>query len=942
MSDQSNGWTKNESRPPVFAEMAWLAELVETPAWVFDRSSGLILFANSVATKVFSDAQSSWQTQVHPDDQKIAGHFLTVEAWNSEWHSISLRLPNTTGSPAKTDGYQTYRVNLHRTVDGDRDTVSAVATVRDRRAGDTGNQFARSLRETPASLSAISKDESFSLWARFRSMVENLPLSVFHKDKEGRITFVNQRFCEEIDLSIADLMGKTDEDLFAPELAAKYQKDDQWVMRTKQPLRDVESHPHDENLFVETIKAPITADDGELLGVQGMFWDVTDRKKAEEALHKAKEIAEAASQAKSDFLANVSHEIRTPMNGIIGMTELMLSTPRDSADREHLELIQISAESLLSLINNILDFSKIEAGKIELESQRFDLRESLGDTLRSLALRAHGKGIDLICLFGDDVPVEIIGDVVRLRQIVVNLVANAIKFTETGFVKLTVDRDPATRPSNDNANLVRLQLAVADSGVGIPPDKQQRIFEEFEQADTSTTRQYGGTGLGLAISSRLVNLMGGDLGVESEVGVGTVFTFSIDVETDKRPVDFLVGANDLASKNILVVTKQIALGENYDARLRQHGLLSLVVHSAQHAIDALSDAQNSGAGFDLLLTEVELAGDDGVQLATQVRALPFGKSLPIVFLANSNTKDIGQDRASLGIDHQLTKPVKDSDLLKCLNLLLGELAPETTEEKSAADTLSVPESDRLLILVAEDNAVNQKLMGALLRRVGHDVVIASNGLEAVERFQTERFDLVLMDVQMPEMDGFDATFEIRKLQSEAGNRIPIIALTAHASPADRNRCLAAGMDEYMPKPIRAKELYAMIDRMTGHRTTVHTPDKTEQAKTNTVDWAAALETVGGDQELLKELLRVFISDHQRMIGDLHFAIESKNAKEARLSAHSLRGALRHLGVIDASLLAGRIEELASIDPKLTDVDELLDRFQASIEASIGEIEQFLG
>ena len=893
-----------------------LLSMIEQPAWCFHIPTGQILVANSEAATISLIPSTNWFDRIDPQDLDL----VTRIADGSQLERVlKLRMK-------VADQTVQYNVRL-RTCSPNPDAKIATTAI--------------------AIASKASEDVTTGQLqgsARFKSLVNNLPVSVIHKDVDGRVVFANRRYFESAGLtSMAPILGQTDADMFAPEYAAKFQKDDQWVMQTRQTFRDVESHPSSKHVFVETIKAPLLDNDGKLIGVQCIFWDVTDRKLAEEALRQAKEIAEAASRAKSDFLANVSHEIRTPMNGIIGLTDLMLTTSKNPDDREHLELVQISAESLLSLINNILDFSKIESGKIELEHQRFDLRESLGDTLRSLGLRAHDKGLELFCAFCLDTPVEIIGDVVRLRQIVVNLVSNAIKFTELGHVKLSVVRDRTTRPESDDKSLVRLIFSVTDTGVGVSPEKQKRIFEEFEQADTSTSRNYGGTGLGLAISSRLVGLMGGELKVESQPRFGSTFSFSIDVQVDRRPVaPPAENADPLAGCNALVVTKSIPLGDNFLTRLQGRGVVAEVVNSAKTAIEKFQHRCDAGQPFDLMLTDIELPDQSACSLVQRIRRHERGAELAVVFLANSTTRDISQSRAKLGIDQQLLKPVKDSDLFECISSLYSNFVEQiSTSSQPNSTVLRAPPQSRLQVLVVEDNAVNQTLIKALMERAGHEVVVANNGAEAVAWFAKETFDVILMDVQMPEMDGFDATNEILKLQSETRQRVPIIAVTADASPADRNRCLAAGMDEYLAKPIRAPALYALIDRLTGHHTTVYKPKTKPKAAASSIDWNAAYETVGGDEGLLKELLRVFVSDQAKLVQDIEFAIESGNHREVRLSAHSLRGSLRHLGAMHASQAAGRIEETAAADLDLIGVSELFEQFKSFVDDAVKEIDSFL-
>ena len=895
-----------------------LLSMIEQPAWCFHSPSGEVLLANSVATTLSMLPSTNWFKKIAAEDLNLV---TSIADWSQLERTLKLHL-NLGGELVP------YTVRLRTCSVSDQGKTSETAIAIATRAGTN------------------TKDRQRSKSARFKSLVDNLPVSVVHKDVEGRVIFANRQYLQTSAVdSMAPILGRTDADLFAPEFAAKFRKDDQWVMQTRQTFRDVEAHPSERHVFVETIKAPLLDDDGSLLGVQCIFWDVTDRKLAEEALRQAKEIAEAASQAKSDFLANMSHEIRTPMNGIIGLTDLMLATVKNPNDREHLELVQISAESLLSLINNILDFSKIEAGKVELESRRFDLRESLGDTLRSLGFRAHEKGLELFCSFSPDSPVEIIGDLVRLRQIVVNLVSNAIKFTENGHIEVSVVRDRTTRPEGEDNSLVRLMFSVTDTGVGIPEEKQKRIFEEFEQADSSTTRNYGGTGLGLAISSRLVSLMGGTLEVESQPRFGTTFSFSIDVQVDGRPVAKRVDELHLTDCRALVVTKSIPLGDNFQKRLEHRGVFAEVVNSGAEAIKSFRQHCDAAVPFDLMLTDVELPDQSAFSLVEQIRSDHRGRDLAVVFLANTKTRDITESRAALGIEQQLTKPVKDKDLFACIESLFDRadeegLTPKNVRADSVQDLL-LSSLNSLRVLVAEDNAVNQTLMKALLRRAGHEPVVAANGIEAVKLFRSESFDVILMDVQMPEMDGYEATYEILKLQTNRGQRVPIIALTAHASPADRNRCLAAGMDEYLSKPIRAQSLYAMIDRLTGHHTTVNTDKPETKTAVSAIDWEAAFETVGGDQGLLKELLRVFVGDQAKLVQELESAIKSGNAREVRLSAHSFRGSLRHLGVSEASRVAGRIEDKAVADPSLSGVAKLFKQFKSNIDVAVEEIHHYL-
>ena len=800
--------------------------------------------------------------------------------------------------------------------------------------------------ELPAFIGVTAKDVSMRVLAEreleeaqaiYHSLVESLPINVFRKDRDGKIVFVNKKYCDDLGMTMDELRGKSDFDLYDKELAEKYLKDDAWILQTGLPFHDIESHPKgSETIYVEVLKAPVTDKDNRRIGIQGMFWDVTDRKKAEEALRRAKDIAESASRAKSDFLANVSHEIRTPMNGIIGMSELLHANIQNRENREYVELIQSSAESLLELINDILDFSKIESGKIQLESQRFNIRDTLGDTLRSLALRAHAKKLELIVKFAPDVPADIVGDLVRLRQVIVNLVSNAIKFTHVGFVKLHVEK------AEHGTDKVRLQFRVEDSGIGISQDKQQVVFSEFEQADSSTTREYGGTGLGLAIASRIVNLMGGQLEVESEPGSGSQFYFTAEFLTDStsKPVE---SRQMYFGHTAIVVVQSQELLSCLEKTLQEWGVMTYGATSAKKAVKLLKGLALAECPVQLLLTDVSLPDESGATLAQWIRDDDDLLNMNIIFLSDSNSVDGNVDRGALGIDDQMLKPVKEDDLYQSIGVSLGVLHSATTANSSdtnPGDTSGTIQS--LSILLAEDNLVNQKLAVALLEKAQHSVVIANNGQQAIQLYQQQHFDLVLMDVQMPEVDGFEATLEIRKIQDRTNQRTPIIALTAHASQSDRKRCLAAGMDEYLSKPIRPADLYELIDSVTGHRSNLMDtkPTSTDQP-VRLVDWERAFDTVGGDQELLSDLIRVYLRDQDSMVGSIQAAIESKNLNELRLSAHSIKGALTHLGTREPARFAMRLEEMASKEEGFDEVEKVFASFKDSLVPLSDELSQFV-
>jgi PAS domain S-box-containing protein len=739
--------------------------------------------------------------------------------------------------------------------------------------------------------------------ALYSSLVENLPVQVLRKDLEGRFVFANSSFCHLLGRPLEAILGKTDFDFYPAELARKYREDDHWVATSGRLFEAVEKNEKNgEVRDVQVMKSPVRDANGQVIGTQAVFWDVTERVRAETQLAQAKEAAEAANRAKSAFLANMSHEIRTPMNAILGMTELLLDSPLSPAQRGNLLVVQDSGEALLSLISDVLDFSKIEAGRVELDRAWFDLHEMLGDTMRSLAIRAHRKRLELACSIHADVPVAVIGDSARLRQIVVNLVDNAIKFTESGEVVLEVSRHA---PADGE---VELHFRVRDTGIGIPADKRAIIFEAFEQADSSTTRRYGGTGLGLAIVARLAELMGGRIWVESEVGAGSVFHFTARFQPADAP-------------------SETAPGEP----VRVHGLRALVVDDnatnrcilremverwqirsdcASGVPEALSMLRQAGEARDpcrLVLLDANMPEIDGFQLAEQLHR-ELGRDGPVIVMLTSGDRPGDAARCQqLGITAYVLKPIKPSELLDAIVLALGG---PPLEDEEVPCLVQPPPLRPLHILLAEDSLVNQKLVLGLLDRDGHTVVVANNGKEALNALETQAFDLVIMDIQMPEMDGFEATAAIRSRERRQEGHVPILAMTAHAMKGDRERCLASGMDGYLAKPIRARQLREAIVRMLGTSATAPAPDARCAENTASLDWSDALRTVGGDSKLLASLIHAFLEESPRLTAAIHQALAAGDAAALHTAAHTLKGSLQYLGAHQAAQAAYHLETLA--------------------------------
>jgi PAS domain S-box-containing protein len=653
-----------------------------------------------------------------------------------------------------------------------------------------------------------------------RALIDNVPDYMYVKDLDCRFVVANNSVARQMGAkSPEELMGKTDFDFYPRHLAEAFYKDEQRVMHSGQAEVNREEtglDPQGNASYVMTTQVPLRDKNGRVTGLAGIGTDITHLKKIQAEMQEARETAEAANKAKSEFLANMSHEIRTPLNGVMGMTDLALETELTAEQRDYLETVKTSGDSLLTVINDILDFSKIEAGKLDLEAIDFNLRESLETTMKTLALRADEKGLELLCEVAPEIPEVVRGDSARLRQIVVNLVGNAIKFTDAGEVAVRVQVE-----SKQGAEYI-CRFTVADTGIGIPADKRETVFDPFSQADSSTTRKYGGTGLGLTISMRLVKMMGGRMWVESEVGRGTEFHFTVRLEAADAS-EIKVGT--IAPPELLRGVKVLVVDDNRTNRRILEGMLlrwqmkPTLAEGGRAALAELSASHKAGERYGLILTDMHMPDMDGFELVEQIRQRPELSTATILMLTSAGHRGDAARCEKLGVAAYLLKPIRQSELREAVARVLG--ASEHDGAIPLITRFSVRDAREpgafLSVLLAEDNLVNQRLAVRLLEKRGHRVVVAATGLEALKALEKESFDLVIMDVQMPEMDGIEATGVIRKNEKTSGAHQPIVALTAHAMKGDREKCLAAGMDGYLSKPIRPHELDQVLEIYVARR-----------------------------------------------------------------------------------------------------------------------------
>ena len=772
-----------------------------------------------------------------------------------------------------------------------------------------------------------------------KQLIDAIPIPIYFKGTDGRYIGCNRAFAEllgihdidawlgttvsalNIDSSAAEFHRSKDAELFASGVVQTYEMRNMRIGEREYSMR---YH-----------KAALTRTDGSVRGLIGAMIDLTERYRWEDGLILARDAAEAANRAKSDFLANMSHEIRTPMNGIIGMTDLALETRLDDEQREYLQIVKSSAEALLTIINDILDFSKIEAGKMAIEEIAFDLTRTVAETLKTMALRAHQKGLELVADIAPDIPRRVVGDPGRVRQILLNLVGNAVKFTERGeiVVRLTADRVDADQTT--------LRFDVSDTGIGIAPEQQLTIFDAFAQEDASTTRRYGGTGLGLTISRRLVQLMGGELSVESTPGTGSTFSFTLRLGIDAGSAEAPAAA-DLPGRSALIVDDNAVNREVLQRMLQRWGMRADAAESGAEATSRLA----AGVRPDVVLLDAHMPDMDGFAVGAWIRARPELAKLPVVMLSSGAQRGDAQRCREVGLDGYFPKPVAEEELHAALQALLGQ-AGATAETPAEFVTRHV-QRDRhaaLDVLLVEDNPVNQTLARRLLEKWGHRVTIAGDGQQALDAIADGRFDVALMDMQMPVMDGLAATRELRQREAQRGlPHLTVIAMTANAMQGDREACLEAGMDDYVAKPIKAAELAAKLGALAAaggarHAAVLAGQPSAKGAARDDFDYAGAVAAM--DADIVEAIAPAFLEHYPVEAERLKAALAKGDADATRRIAHSLKGTLGAFGAEPAMRRAHELEalaragDLANAEPLAQEVFESAGRLVDVLRAQTG-------
>ena len=795
-----------------------------------------------------------------------------------------------------------------------------------------------------------SQEAAWRSEQRLRTIMNQIPVTVSYIDAAGYYRYINHEQENWLGKSESEVVGFHVREVVGEKIWADIEPNITAALAGQSiPLERQRANRLGNPVWHSGRHVPDVNEQGEVVGIYTVFFDTTQRALAEQALRQseqelraAKAAAEHASKAKSEFLANMSHEIRTPMNGVLGLTELLLDTPLNDQQRPFLETVQASGESLLSIINDILDFSKIEAGKLEMEAIDFDLYQAVEDVVQLLAPRAHAKRIELACRIDERLPSAINGDPYRLRQVLTNLLANGLKFTDQGEVMVNVTREGDT-----------MRVTVRDTGIGIAEDARERLFNAFEQADGSTTRRFGGSGLGLAISRHLVELMGGEIGVDSTHGEGSTFWFTLPLKA-AASTPGVAHPGELAGRRVLVVDDNATNAEILLHHAHAGGMRGASVNGGALALQRLREAARSGNPFEMAIVDMKMPGMDGLELTAALRADPLLSTLRVVLVTSLHSTDEMARAKEAGISAYLSKPVRRQELYRALAQAVGEVPIVSTPTHDSTTPVRITGR----VLMAEDNGVNQFVARNVLKSIGCDFEIVPNGQEALTQVQRGGYDIVLMDCQMPVMDGYDATRAIRAWELAQGDtrRIPIVALTANALVGDADICRASGMDDHLPKPYSRKQLIGLmarwlpahlVERAADAAASDAAPLATTDAPTpialdqNALTQIRALEE-SGSTAILDELIGMYLEEAPLHLAALRKAAEAKDGSELTRVAHAFKSASQNVGARHLGDLCRQLErqskagEVVQAATQVRAIEEHFESIQPLLLAEMGE------